>query len=169
VKVRRTAALALLALISQSGIAFACSCIGPDPEKWLAEASLVFRGTAIGARGVTSHGVQDGQNVVVESQEVSFRIIERFKGPVTDTYTVLDGSCSVPDPKPAMRELEFTCLNTCAASFEQHHQYVVFAFLDERGRDSTSRCSAYEVGHHWAARYSLKQLRKEQKRRAKPS
>lgn len=132
-------AAGLLALTPR---AEACFCAWPSTPEQFRDARLVFRGTAERTRSVRlPTRDKSAEAGVVTAEEVTFKTIERFKGPSADSYKVLNGPCLVLVPGEH-------CVNSCAARVEIGSEYLVFAFPDvAEGADtdtpSISRCSIF--------------------------
>ena len=113
---------------------------------------LVFRGQVTAVREVTwFNSTRDTQ---FRSKEVTYRVLERFKGSKAPTYRLFTGDCSIPESMRGSR-----CGNSCEAPSELGHEYVVFAFRDADGRPDISRCGTFDVNTEpkWA-NYTLKEL-----------
>lgn len=132
-------AAGLLALAPR---AEACFCAWPSTPEQFRDARLVFRGRAERTRPVrVPTRDEPGEGGVVTAEEVTFKGLERFKGPAADSYKVLNGPCLVLVPGE-------DCVNSCAAGVEIGSEYLVFAFPDAaEGADtetpSISRCSIF--------------------------
>ncbi len=145
-------ALGLAALLL-SRPALACSCVGPFPEEWRTEATLVFRGRVTSTRQLRAVVEINVVRYNHEASEVTFRVLERFKGPQSSTYVVLYGECLVQATGGG------ECLDMCSSRTAPQGEWVVFAFLGEAGRPATSDCSAYPIRKDHRAAYSLDRLR----------
>jgi hypothetical protein len=157
----RRAALTACAATLSTTVAHACSCVGPFPAEWLKEAVLVFRGRVVTSTPAKREMEKDGETLAYEATTLTFAVLERFKGPDALTTSVAFGECSV------RKEPGSVCFDTCGSAPERGREYVVFAFQGLTEMPATDGCSAFAVQDSYDMRgeYSLKQLRKEQKRR----
>lgn len=119
----------------------ACLCAWPSNSEQFIEARLVFRGKVKAVHQVRLSVRDESPEVAVTATEVTFRVLERFKGPTGDSYKVLDGPCLVTG---AGEE----CVNSCAARVAIGTEYLVFAFPDAaEGADtelpSMNTCSTF--------------------------
>ena len=128
---------------------------------------LVFRGRVVASAPVRRDIQKDGQILAYEATTYSFAVLERFKGPDALTASVAFGECAI------LREPRAECVDTCGSAPEHDREYVVFAFQGLTDVPASDGCSAFAVRDDQDQRgaYSLKQLRKEQKKRPpnKPS
>jgi hypothetical protein len=114
----------------------------PVVSKSLAEAVLVFRGRVVDVQRM-SWAVGSARYF---SKEVTFSVLERFKGPKATTYRLFTGDCSVPDAEPGI-----SCFNTCEAPAKVGEEYVVFAHRDVDGRPALSECGLHPVKAPWSS------------------
>ena len=128
----------LASALLATDFAWACGCIAPMPKEWLDKATLAFRGRVTAVREVTWSDSTDGTQF--RSKEVTFSVIERFKGPKAITYRLFTGDCTIPE---SMRG--YKCSNSCEARAELDHEYVVYAFPDANGRPEISTCGTFDV------------------------
>ena len=150
---RGIAALVLVAAVLPPKAAWSCVCIVPVASKWRAQAALVFRGRVVNVRQVTWTSAAASARFF--SKEVTFSVLERFKGPKASTCRLFTGDCSVSDPEPGN-----SCFNTCEAKAKVGEEYIVFAFADADGRPALSECGLHPMKTPWSsAKEMLVELR----------
>jgi hypothetical protein len=137
-----------------SSPAWACVCVETSNGVQLrAKAARVFRGRVLEVNKLSWAG--EIGSVRHFSTELVFAVLERFKGPKAVTYRVFTGDCTVS-------EADVTCFNTCAARGEVGDEYVVFAFADQNGLSTLSRCGLHPMKEAWSqAKRLLVELRAE--------
>lgn len=132
---------------------FACSCVGPFPEEWMTQASLVFRGRVTRTRRLDSRVELGGRPHSHAGLEVTFRVLERFKGPAVATYVVVYGECVAEEGSGA------ECIDMCSQATDLRGEWVVFAYPGRVQSPATDDCSAFAVDSDARAAFSLRQLR----------
>ena len=131
-----------------------CACVPPAPERWFGESELVFRGKVTRIERVAFREVPAEGAVIVRTEYVTFKPVDRFKGPKAALYVVSNAKCSTPEASAAF------CRAPCAELFEVGAEFVVFAFPDGEEPPNTDRCRVVNVAANKPqADYWLKWLR----------
>jgi hypothetical protein len=108
-------------------------------EAWFAESALVFRGKVTRVERVAFREVADGTPTIVRTEYVTFKPLQRFKGPKADLYVVSNAKCASPEAAAQF------CQAPCAQSFAIDAEFVVFALPDGEEPVNTDRCKAFNV------------------------
>lgn len=113
-------------------VAYACSCIGAEPESdadfqaLVDEADVVFEGRSAEPRWEGDFSVD------------TFEILRSFKGPQRGTIEIPNGMRRTADKNGY--GYSFT-LSSCESSFERGRTYLVFAYKGDSGALFSSVCS----------------------------
>jgi hypothetical protein len=131
-----------------------CNCPSPSPEAWFADSALVFRGKVMRVERVAFRQVVDGKASIQRTEYVTFKPLQRFKGPKADLYVVSNAKCESPEADAQL------CRAPCAQYFAIDAEFVVFALPDGEEPATTERCRAFNVKTDKAqAELSLKWLK----------